>query len=134
MAYISNKERDALVKKTFNSYTFRKLIIIFEVALLFSYIVLTFLSFYFTTKNNDSSWEWIKEKDGLFTSLGWGMFFVGLVVICLGIVSIVLVFTIKSPDKIRKVINKLDSSPLPGKKGKVSKLSSSQLKARRRLS
>jgi hypothetical protein len=46
MAYISNKERDSLIKKTFDSYTARKIVIVFEVVLLIAYIVMSFLSFY----------------------------------------------------------------------------------------
>jgi hypothetical protein len=62
------------------------------------------------------------------------MLIAGIVAVILGVASIILIFTIKSPDKIRQVINKLDSSPLPGVRGRVSKRSSSHLKARRRLS
>ncbi len=139
MAYISNKERDSLIKKTFNSYTARKIIIIFEVILLIAYIVMSFLSFYWWKKDIDASvetkWAWFKDGDNFdFTLLGWIMLSAGIVAAILGIASIILIFTIKSPDKIRQVINKLDSSPLPGVKGRVSKRSSTHLKARRRLS
>lgn len=139
MAYISNKERDSLIKKTFDSYTARKIVIVFEVVLLIAYIVMSFLSFYWWKKEvdegNETKWAWFKDGGNFdFTLVGWIMLIAGIVIVILGVASIILIFTIKSPDKIRQVINKLDSSPLPGVRGRVSKRSSSHLKARRRLS
>lgn len=145
MAYISNKERGLLIKKTSNSYAFKKFLVILELLLLIGFVVVTFLSIYFTsihTKNSDEdhvihgwTWSFISPDSKIkFTAFGWVMLSVGMLTIFLGIISIFVVFSIKSPYVITKSIDKLDSSPVPGTKGKVSKSSSSQLKARRNKS
>lgn len=115
MAFISNKERATLIKKTNKSYAFKKFLLLIDIIALVVFVVMTFVSWYMGIKKGEAGWDWFKTDGGL-TSLGIGMLIFAIAVVALGIVSVVLVFTIKSPKNTIKMNKTLESSALSGQK------------------
>ncbi|XQP55070.1 MAG: hypothetical protein ACOQNV_02965 [Mycoplasmoidaceae bacterium] len=111
MAFIKNTERQSLIKKINKSYAFKKFLLLIEILALIGFIVVTFISWL-------QGWEWF-SKDGdkiTLTNLGVGMLAYAIIIAILGIVSVILVFTIKSPKNVIKTNKKLESSALSGKR------------------
>lgn len=123
MAFIKQTEREKLIKKTEQNYGLRKFLITAEIILLIGFIVVTFLSFFFSRQGGEEAkiWEWFQEDDGKITGLtpmGIGMLIWAIIVAGLGIASLILTWTLRSPKTIKKTINKLNSSALSGKRTK----------------
>lgn len=121
MAFIKQTEREKLIKKTEQNYGLRKFLITAEIALLLGFFVVSFLSFFFEAKGL-KEWGWFEYDAGQvitgLTPLGIGMLAWAIVVAGLGIASLVLTWTLRSPKTIKKTINKLNSSALSGKRTK----------------
>lgn len=115
MAFISNKERATLIKKTNKSYAFKKFLLLIDIVALVAFVVMTFVSWYMGVREKQEGWDWFKADGGL-TTLGIGMLIFAIAVVALGVVSVVLVFTIKSPKNTIKMNKTLESSALSGKK------------------
>lgn len=123
MAFIKNSEREKLVKKTNQSYGLRKFIITAEIILLLAFIAVTIVSAYFTSTWTDDvkpcPWAWFEVADGKIVGLsvvGWAMFVAAIIVAALGITSLILTWTLKSPKDTRAKMDKLASSALSGKR------------------
>lgn len=135
MAFITNEKRESLISKVNQSYAVKKLIVLVEILALITFIVLTFVSLYNSNKNG--TWQWFQEslqegKDVYsLTALGIGMTIYAVLLGILGIVSVVLVFTIKSPKTVKKEIKTLESSALSGKRIKKSETAGDIMRERR---
>lgn len=136
MAFIKNTEREGLIKKINKSYGFRKFLITIEIFLLVGFIVMTFLSFYFTQKGGAGAdiWEWFKrDADDKITGLapmGIGMLVWAIVAAILALVSLILTWTLKSPKDTKAKMNKLESSALSGKRVKKSEIATEVTRSR----
>lgn len=113
MAFIKNTEREKLIKNVNRSYAVKKLLLLIDIVALVAWVVLVFVSFY-KEGNGDTNWSWFQGSD--VTGLGIGMIIYAVAVVALGIVCVVLVFTIRSPKAIKKDIKTLESSAISGKK------------------
>lgn len=114
MAFIKNTERQSLIKKINQSYALKKILLLIEIIALIGFIVVTFLSEMYVKEGNNK-WAWFTDDDKL-TSVGIGMLVYAIVIAILGITSVVLVFTIRSPKDVIKTNKKLESSALSGKR------------------
>lgn len=130
MAFISNKKREGLIKNVNQSYGWKKALVLLEIILLIAFIVVAFVSWYKANGNPESKWAWIGADDKL-TSLGIGMLAAACIVCALGVATVVLVFTLRSPKSIKKDIKTLESSALSGKKIKKSESAGDVMRARR---
>lgn len=116
MPYISNKKRESLIKKINKSYGFRKFLITFEIVLLIGFIIVAFVSFQKAAEGNEV-WYWFNKPTDLtsgFKPLGYGMLAVAIVLIVLAIISLILVWTTKSPKAVQEEVNELEAAPLSG--------------------
>ncbi len=135
MAFISNVKREGLIKQVNQSYMIRKAVVLIEILALITFIVLTFISLYNSNKNG--TWEWFEktieeEKDTYsLTGLGIGMTVYAVLLGLLGIVSVVLVFSLKSPKTVKKEIKTLEGSALSGKRIKRSQSAGDIMRQRR---
>lgn len=123
MAFIKDSERKALIKKTEQKYGARKFLITLELFLLLGFIAVTIVSA-IKTAQGDENWSWFLVEDGVIknlTMVGWIMLVVAAIVLGLGIASLILTWTLKSPSQIKANINKLNSSALSGKRIKGKK-------------
>lgn len=116
MAFISNKERQKKVSKLTQSYWYKKLTIAVTIILNLLLFALLVLGIFFP----DILPLFEKNAEGSQVLAGWG-FAVGIlaiIIILFNIVSFVLVFTIKSPNK--TFVDTVDvlSKPISGKKNK----------------
>lgn len=127
MAFITNKKRQSLIKRINESYGLKKALVLIEIIALAAYIVVTFLSMYYGKDN--PNWEWI--DNGELTTLGIGMVVAAAIIVVLGIISVILIFTIRSPKSIKKDIKTLESSALSGKKVSKNQTASEIMRARR---
>ena len=139
MAFIKNTEREGLIKKINKSYGFRKFLITIEIFLLVGFIVMTFLSLYFTRKagTEETVWSWFDTDDtgkitGL-TGMGIGMLVWAIVAAILALVSLILTWTLKSPKDTKAKMNKLESSALSGKRVKKSEIATEVTRSRSTL-
>ena len=117
MAFISNQERETLVKKTHKGYGGRKAFFFISIALTLAFIVLIVVFSFLGQKNSDS-WEdfkWLDDKDHITTE---GAVFIAIasVLVVLDITSLILMLTVISPKAVNKTTNKLESSALSGVK------------------
>ena len=114
MAFIKETERRSLIKKINQSYGLKKFLLLIEIIALIGFIIVTFLS-EMKIKQGETNWAWFDESDKL-TTLGIGMLVYAAIIAVLGIISVILVFTIKSPKNVIKTNKKLESSALSGKR------------------
>lgn len=122
MAFIKDSERKKLIKKTEQKYGVRKFLITLELILLLGFMAIVFTSLYMTEAKHDETWQWITSIDPIkLTPLGIGIIVWAVVVVGLGIASLVLTWTLKSPKQIKENLNKLNSSALSGKRIKGKK-------------
>lgn len=126
MAFIKNTERAELIKKTNKSYAVKKLLLLVDIVALLVFVVMVFVSWMLGTKSE--GWAWF-DGDKL-TTLGAGMLAFAIIIVALGIVCVVLVFTIKSPKKTIEMNKKLESSALSGKRVYKSQTAGEVMKAR----
>lgn len=124
MAFISNEKREDLIKKVNKGYGFRKFILLLDIILLTGFMIVAFLSWYW-----QGDWAW--AKDGALTPFGQGMLGVAAFIVVLGLVSVILLFTIKSPRSVKEEIKTLESSPLAGKKIHKDETAGEVMRARR---
>lgn len=115
MAFIKDTERAQLIKATNKNYLVKKLLLLVDIVALVAFVVMVFVSWYMEVKQGKADWAWFTEEGGL-TSLGIGMLIFACAVVALGVVCVVLVFTIKSPKNTIKLNKKLESSALSGKR------------------
>lgn len=146
MAYLASKERESLIKKINKSYGFRKVLISLTVLALIAFIAVTVVSFFQWVKtgievaNNTDipreeiiihqcadcsmSWLHVSEVSGnnatiTLSNFGIGMVIWAGVIVLMGILSVILTFTVKSPSKITEEVVELASTPVAGKKLKA---------------
>lgn len=115
MAFIKNQERKSLIRKINQSYTLRKIVILLEIILLIGFIVISFVSWRNRGESPNSPWAWFTD-DKKLTTLGICMAALAAIIGFFGVISIILIFTIKSPKQVINVNKKLESSALSGKK------------------
>ena len=131
MAFIANKTRESLIKRINKSYKFRKFLISIEIILLIGFIVMAFLSTYYQRQNPDTkTWSWFNSDTKKLTDMGWLMLAWAAVIAILGIIALILTWTLKSPSDVKKDINKLESSALSGKRIKRNETVSEIYKSR----
>ncbi len=128
MAFIKQTEREHLIKNVNRSYAIKKLLLLIDILALIAFVVMVFVSAYLAEK--DTSWEWF-DIHGKLTNLGIGMLIFAIAVVVLGVISLVLVLTIRSPKAIKKDIKKLESSALSGVKIKKGQTAGEIMKERR---
>lgn len=135
MAFISNEKREGLIRKINQSYGVKKAIVLIEIVALIAFIVLTFISLYKCNTGHDN-WAWFKqasddENTYVLTGLGIDMMVYAVLLGILGIISVVLVFTLKSPKTVKKDMKTLESSALSGKRIKRSESAGDIMRERR---
>lgn len=113
MAFIKDSERASLIKQTNKSYAVKKLLLLVDIVALVAFVVMVFVSWFLGTKGQEG-YEWFDGEK--LTTLGIGMLVFAIIIVALGIVCVVLVFTIKSPKNTIKLNKKLESSALSGKR------------------
>lgn len=128
MAFITNEKREGLIKNVNQSYAWKKALVLLEIIFLIAFIVMAFISW--NKAYDDPDWAWIGGDDKL-TNLGIGMLVAGCIVCALGVVTVVVVFTLRSPKSIKKDIKTLESSALSGKKINKSESAGDVMRARR---
>lgn len=114
MAFIKDTERANLIKQTNKSYAVKKLLLLVDIVGLVAFVIMVFLSWFMGTKQGQDGWAWFDGEK--LTTLGIGMLVFAIIIAVLGIVCVVLVFTIKSPKNTIKLNKKLESSALSGKR------------------
>lgn len=145
MAYLASKERESLIRRVNKSYAFRKILITVAVVALIAFIAVTIVSFFQWVKTgvdlaNDNidakelvrrqcdecgmSWLHVSELHGDDTKITLSNFGIGMVIwagllILMGIWSIVLTFSAKSPSAVTEEVVQLASSPVAGRKLKA---------------
>lgn len=127
MAFIKEKERNKQVKKINQKYGFRKFLVLVEILGLIAFIVVVILN----------SLGYLKDgtplpyvKDGKLLPFGWIMTAAASVLIILGVISVVFIFTFQDPYKVKGRIAKLESSAISGKKINKEESASKQVKDR----
>lgn len=115
MAFIKETERKSLIKKINQSYGLKKFLLLIDIVALVAFVVMTFVSWYIGSKQGQQGWDWF-NSDGSLTGLGLGMLIFAIIIVVLGIISVILVFTIRSPKNTIKMNKKLESSALSGKR------------------
>lgn len=128
MAFIKQTEREQLIKNVNRSYAVKKVLLLVDIVALITFVVMTFVSFFLESTAKDLSWF---DASGALTGLGWGMLVLAAATVVLGVVCVVLVFTIRSPKGIKKDIKKLESSALSGVKIKKGQTAGEIMKSRR---
>ena len=117
MAFITQRERDTLVKKTQKSYKGRKIFFLISIALTLAWmvllVVLTFLAEAGVGSFKDAE-GWF--KDGKITALGGVAIAITAVLVILDVVSLILMLTVVSPKDSVKTAKKLQSSAISGVK------------------
>lgn len=113
MAFISAKERNKDVEKISKSYKFRKFFIAITTMLLIAYIVMIVVSVL-------AKWELFTKAEGTtpakFTAAGYAYVICGFLLLAFSIASFILTITIRDPNSTTKVVNKLRSSAIGGKR------------------
>ena len=130
MAFISNEKREGLIKNVNQSYTWRKILVLVEIVLLIAFIVLVFLSWEKAHDDPNSAWAWI-NNDNKLTTLGISMLIAACVITVLAVVTVVLIFTLRSPKSIKKDIKTLEGSALSGQRIKKNESAADVMRARR---
>lgn len=128
MAFISDKDRTSLIKKINRSYAFKKFLLLVEILALICFIIVSFVS-WMNVANGNAGWSWFTPEKTL-TTLGIGMAVYAAIIGVLGIVSVILIFTIKSPKGVIKQNKTLEASALSGKKIKNSETAGDVMRAR----
>ncbi|MBQ0045444.1 MAG: hypothetical protein KBS35_00955 [Mycoplasma sp.] len=123
MAFITNEKRQSLIKKINQSYGLKKALVLIEIVALIAFIIVTFLSLY-------KDWQWF-EGDKL-TTLGIGMMVAAAIIVVLGLISVILVFTLRSPKSVKKDMKTLESSALSGKRVYKTQTAGDVMRSRRR--
>lgn len=145
MAYLASNERESLIRKINKSYAFRKVLITVAVLALIAFIAVTIVSFFQWVKTgvnladegidgkelvrrqcDDCAMSWLRvaEVKGEDTKITLSNFGIGMVVwagllVLMGILSIILTFTAKSPSTVTEEVVQLASSPVAGRKVKA---------------
>ncbi|MCF0227387.1 MAG: hypothetical protein HUJ52_01055 [Malacoplasma sp.] len=119
MAFISDKERDSLVKQANKTYTGRKVFFFISMALTLAFIVIlvvfSFLGQKGTVLNN---YDWYDETTSTITIPGWIFIAITAIIVIMDVISLILMLCVISPKDSQKVTKKLQSSPLSGVKTK----------------
>ena len=115
MAFISNKERAHLVKKTNKSYTGRKICFFVITALTLLWLVLIVLFSILGQKDNENLKFWDKENNTL-TTAGFIYAIITFLLVFAEIIMVILMLSIISPRDTTKTTRKLQSSALSGVK------------------
>jgi len=123
MAFITEKKRESLIKKVNKSYGFRKFLMIIEMALLIGFIVVAFLSF------TGKAPAWYETNK--LTNFGIGMLVWAVIMTVLGLITLILILTLKSPKQVTAQVSHLESSARGGRK--QSKSSAAAYKERTRV-
>lgn len=127
MAFIKEKDREKQIKKINKKYGFRKFLLLVEIIGLvafFAVYVLNELGYL----NGGTPFKYLVDKQ--LTPFGWAMFISAAILIILGIVSVVFIFTFEDPYKVKNRVSKLQSSAIGGKKINKSESHSKQVKER----
>ena len=115
MAFITQKERDTLVKKTQKSYKGRKIFFFISMALTLIWLVLILvLTFLAEAGKIGDGGGWY--KDGAITPFGYAAIVIFAVIIILDIISLILMLSVVSPKTSVKTAKKLQSSAISGVK------------------
>jgi len=128
MAFIKQKDREKQVKKINQKYGFRKFLVLIDLVLAIVLVVLIFLNAYGLLADNHEPLAGYNEN-GL-TWWGWLVITWINVVIILGIIAIIFIFTFEDPNKTKARIAKLQSSAISGKKINKKESVSKQVKDR----
>ncbi len=140
MAYITNKKRNSLVKSINGSYALRKILILAVVILTLGFIAITIVSFWKWLETGitvtggakdvlkaqiEQPWSWFAlasaswDDDPLtftLSPLGWCMAVWAAILLIGSLFSVILTFTMKSPQSVRKDVKTLESAALSGRK------------------
>lgn len=114
MAFISNRERDTLVKKNSKSYTARKVFFFIATALTLAWLILIVV-FSILGQSGAAGVEVYWENGGL-TGTGIAFIVITAVIVAFDILMVILMLTVVSPKKSMQVTKKLQSSALSGVK------------------
>jgi len=129
MAFIKQKEREKQVKKINQKYGFRKFLILAEILLIILWFVVLLC---FELKVGDMKNWHIIGTDNKLTKFGWMVVVGAFIIVALGVICIVFVFTFADPYKTKNRIAKLQSSAISGKKINKEESVSKQIKDRAR--
>ena len=145
MAYLASKKRESLIRKVNKSYAFRKILITVAVLALIAFIAVTIVSFFQWVKTGvdlanegidpkklierqcsdcPMSWLHVSEISGDDAKITLSNFGIGMVIwagllVLMGILSVVLTFSAKSPSAVTEEVVQLASSPVAGRKLKA---------------
>jgi len=109
MAFITEKKRESLIKKINKSYGFRKFLMVIEMLALFAFIVVVFLQGTGTIKQ-------AYMADNKLTGFGIGMLVWAIIMAILGLITMILILTLKSPKTVMKEVSHLESSARGGRR------------------
>lgn len=112
MAFISNEKRKSLIKETHSKYGFKKFLLLVEIVGLIAFIVTLFVCEHYDIKLFKGDDAKVQE----LTNYGIGMLVYAVILAVLGVVSCVLIFTMKSPKTITKQNRILEGSAISGQK------------------
>ena len=117
MAFITQKERDTLVKKTQKSYKGRKIFFFISMALTLAWIILILvLTFLAEAHIITSGGGWYDYENQKITGLGIAAIIICAIIVILDIVSLILMLSVVSPKTSVKTAKKLQSSAISGVK------------------
>lgn len=139
MPFISNKTRSKLVNKVSRYTAGRKVFLVTTVVLCVAYLIVLLISLFIAASVKDNQmgkWQdWLLLKvvetdEDIITPLGWVMLVTGIVCLVSLALSLVIVFSIPSPNSVKQSINTLASSPYARVKIQKSKTPTKVVKER----
>lgn len=115
MPFISNEERNKLVKQTYKGYGWRKFVILYTIILTIAWAIMAVVPEF-----AKADWaQWFTDEGTSINDLatyGLTMGIIGIFLIVWAIAALVALLTMKSPSTIRAYEEKLSAAPLPWKK------------------